>query len=544
MQVEGRNLINICQNNFNTNPFSLEEMEIVLSKTKSDKQPGPDGLMMELFKWMDTGNREHILSILNKWWEVASAPGELFLARVVSIYKKGNTDDPANYRPISLLNSMYKVYMSLIRNRLQQTLEENLCPTQYGFRPSRSTAHAIYLTRRLQDISEQQGSNLVITLLDWEKAFDRLQHDKLSIALYRLGLPQHLINTIENGFAHAKFYVEDEYSKSGIKTQSAGIRQGCPLSPYLFVLVMSVIDNDVSSNLSLRTINARHSGIDFDRIYYADDTLLVTTNTRAAHDILHQIELISIQFGLQLNRDKCAFIAMNGDNQIRFRDGTKLNKVYEATYLGHQLTQNMHVRHEINHKMQQTLVTWYKLQPLWKAAGCSKKWKLEVYDAIIKNKLLYGLETVHLTMAMQKKVNAFQLRGFRKILGLQTTYVNRANTNEVVMRKANEEINKNRSGNKRVLKLFSDLVLERRGRLAGHIIRAPPEDPLRQVSYQPNSADSYTVGKRRVGGPRQQWLFHSNKYIWENVLGHTFNPYISSQHQNNEIFRTANDRQF
>ena len=138
----------------------------------------------------------------------------------------------------------------------------------------------------------------------------------------------------------------------------------------------------------------------------------------------------------------------------------------------------------------------------------------------------------------------FNSEDSEKILGLQTMYVNRANTNEVVMRKANEETNKNRSGNQRVLKLFSDLVLERRGRLAGHIIRAPPEDPLRQVSYQPNSADSYAVGKRRVGGPRQQWLFHSSKYIWENVLGHTFNPYISSQHQNNEIFRSATVRQF
>ena len=113
-------------------------------------------------------------------------------------------------------------------------------------------------------------------------------------------------------------------------------------------------------------------------------------------------------------------------------------KVNEATHLGRQLAQNMHVRHEINCKMQETVVTWNKLEPLWKAAGRSKKWKLEIYDAIIKNKLLYGLETLRLTMAMQRKVNALQLRGFRKILGLQTTQVDRANTSEVVMRKANE----------------------------------------------------------------------------------------------------------
>ena len=59
----------------------------------------------------------------------------------------------------------------MIRNRMQDILEGHLCDTQYGFRPSRSTSHAIYLTRRLQlqDISEQKGTNMIITFLDWEK---------------------------------------------------------------------------------------------------------------------------------------------------------------------------------------------------------------------------------------------------------------------------------------------------------------------------------------------------------------------------------------
>ena len=95
---------------------------------------------MELFKRMHIGNREHILRILNKWWEAASAPEELSSARAVSFYMKGNTDDPANYRPIFLSNSMHKVCMSVIRTDCNKH-----CPMQYGFRQSPRIAHDIDL---------------------------------------------------------------------------------------------------------------------------------------------------------------------------------------------------------------------------------------------------------------------------------------------------------------------------------------------------------------------------------------------------------------
>ena len=154
----------------------------------------------------------------------------------------------------------------------------------------------------------------------------------------------------------------------------------------------------------------------------------------------------------------------------------------------------MDIRHEINHKMHQTLKLWFKLNAFWKSVNYPKHWKLHVYDAIIKNKLLYGLETVHLTQAMQKKVDAFQLRGLRKILGMDTTYANRANTNARVIEKANAEISRLNK-----IKPFSELLMEKRAKLPGHIMRTPQQDPLRQVSYQPDSAQLFHIGKRRVG---------------------------------------------
>ena len=201
---------------------------------------------------------------------------------------------------------------------------------------------------------------------------------------------------------------------------------------------------------------------------------------------------------------------MNGNNVVKFPEGQKLNRVEETTYLGHQITQEIDVKHEIQHKMHQTLKTWFNLDTFWKTTVCSIRWKLQVYDAIIRNKLLYGLETVHLTQTQQKKVNAFQLRGIRKILGLSTTFVNRSNRNEYVLQRANEEIG-HTPGTPSKIKSFSELLKDRRMKFAGHILRSNNSDPLRRVSFEPNSAVSYNVGKRRAGGPRQQWLLYTNR---------------------------------
>ena len=402
------------QDAFNTDEFNMAEYNAALKSTKNNKQGGPDGIVMELFKWMDTTNRATILQVINQWWTKKSAPDDIFLARVVSIYKKGDSDLPENYRPISLLNSIYKLYMIMIRRRMQDILEQHLCETQYGFRPSRSTSQAIFITRRLQDISEQQGSNMIMVFLDREKAFDRVQHNRLLIALDRIGVHKKFIDVLQDCYSKASFLVEDEYGFSNQKKQTAGIRQGCPLSPYLFVLLMSVIDSDVSFKLQRAHRYRSNNILPIQRVYYADDTILIATNTTAANRTLMEVENVSLQYGLRLNRNKCCYISMNGNNVVKFPDGQVLNRVGEATYLGHQITEGMDVRHEIQHKMVQTLKTWYKLTPFWTTVVCSKKWRLQVYDAIIRNKLLYGLETVHLTQSLQKKVNAFQLRGLRK----------------------------------------------------------------------------------------------------------------------------------
>jgi retron-type reverse transcriptase len=81
------------------------------------------------------------------------------------------------------------LYASIIQKRLATYIDPMISRTQFGFRQSRSTTHALYVARRLQDISEQSGDTAILTLLDWEKAFDRVAHPRMIEALERMNIP-------------------------------------------------------------------------------------------------------------------------------------------------------------------------------------------------------------------------------------------------------------------------------------------------------------------------------------------------------------------
>ena len=142
-----------------------------------------------------------------------------------------------------------------------------------------------------------------------------------------------------------------------------------------------------------------------------------------------------------------------------------------------------------------------KLNEFWFRSRCPQRFKLTVFDAVIRSKLVYGLDVVHLPKAVCNKLDSFQLKGLRKILRLDTTFINRANTNKRVFELANSIKNPEGRLNKDI-RSFSSYVQSKQQAHVKHLVRAPNSDPIRQATLEPSTACPFIISNRRSGRPR------------------------------------------
>ena len=117
-----------------TEQTTMEELQNAVRQLKQHKSGGPDKLTVELSKSMETTTLTPVLTLLQEWWRTEKIDHEALRSRVVHIYKKGDTSDLANYQPISLLNTIYKIYAVIVHRRIAGGIEPWLHSTQYGFR--------------------------------------------------------------------------------------------------------------------------------------------------------------------------------------------------------------------------------------------------------------------------------------------------------------------------------------------------------------------------------------------------------------------------
>ena len=179
-------------------PFTMEELNLVLRKLGTRKAPGPDKLPAELLKNSPDILKLFLLSHFNECFETASAPSSWLVSEVVMLVKDSKKDTRSldNYRPISLTNTVYKVYASMLRGRLVHHFDADIRDRQFGFRPNLSTTQPIHVTRQIIEAHERQSEPLHALFLDWSKAFDSVTFNAIEKSLHDMGVPSQFIQAI------------------------------------------------------------------------------------------------------------------------------------------------------------------------------------------------------------------------------------------------------------------------------------------------------------------------------------------------------------
>ena len=320
-----------------------------------------------------------------------------------------------------------------------------------------------------------------------------------------------MIAAIQSLYTSPTFAVKIGSEQSEWSPQDRGIRQGCPLSPYLFLIVMTVLFRDVHDELNLT--RGTLDPLTYTELLYADDTVLITNNANAMNRMLKKIEEHAAYFGLKFNKNKCVCLRVNSNVSPQFANGEKVNIESSTIYLGANINDGDDPKLDVNTRMGSCFATLNRLHFFWKKSSCLVRFKLNVFDAVIRSKLVYGLEAVNLTPSLVTELNAFQFKGLRWILTIDHTYVNRDNTTVKILQAANDARNPQKLPNKNI-RPFGEYVQCKQESFLKHTVRAPNDDPLREALLRYNSPVPLEPVNRRVGRPKTSWAENVYERIW------------------------------
>ena len=204
------------------------------------------------------------------------------------------------------------------------------------------------------------------------------------------------------------------------------------------------------------------------------------------------LELIinhSDTYNLKLNRAKCQLLVTNDQgSQVLFPDGTETTKHPNIKYLGATFSATLNVGMIVRQKLTETTATMRLLAPLWANQQISTAWKLVVFNAVVRSRIFYTLETLELTQSQQRILDTLYFRGLRRILRKRATLIDRTWTHEILLHLANTLKAQVALDTPKHLSFGTYYRLKRR-KLVARFLRAPISNSCRRAILTPENAD-------------------------------------------------------
>ena len=203
---------------------------------------------------------------------------------------------------------------------------------------------------------------------------------------------------------------------------------------------------------------------------------------------------------MELHWKKFQVIAIQCDAKIATPDGTNIEEKPSMEYLGTVLHADGSNDHELNRRIGMAKADFLKLSKVWSHSSCTWPKKVRIFSALIESKLLYSLACMCLTVAQVRRLDGFQNRCLRKVLGIKPSFISRVSNADVLTKAQHPS---------------ASLILQKRQlQLFGKVLRSPEAHPLHSISFVPGlfwkpRTDQYV---RRKGRPNREWVPDVTKF--------------------------------
>jgi len=281
-----------------------DELKEALNSFQKDKSPGPDGWTIEFFQELYDFLGNDILRVVEDSRQSGRIPASMNSTFIALIPKTDNPTSLDEFRPISLCNCIYKIISKIIARRIKGILSSNISMEQFGFLKGRQIHEAIGVAQEGLHSMKKAKIKGAALKIDLSKAYDKVSWLFLRLILTHLGFHINVIRWIMSCITTVSFSVLINGSASPFFHSERGIRQGCPLSPLLFLLVAEGLSRAIAEakrNGSFNGIRISQS-LCITHLLFVDDVLIFCSGSRKDAETLKEIlNLFSKATGMEVN---------------------------------------------------------------------------------------------------------------------------------------------------------------------------------------------------------------------------------------------------
>jgi hypothetical protein len=294
-----------------TLPVTSTEVLSILKGFKASKSHGPDGWTVEFFLAFFDILGDELVEMVEESRKKGRVSGALNATFLALIPKSENPRNFGDYRPISLCNLMYKIITKIIANIIKSSLSCGISKEQFGFLEGRQITDAIGIVQEALHSIKVKNIKAMVLKLDMIKAYDRVDWGFLRLVLLQVGMSLEATDWIMGCVTSANFVVLINGKPTKFFKSTRGLRQGCPLSPLLFLLVVEGLSRAIKEQVRDKNLEGIHvaRGIYITHLMFVDDIILFGNDNFVEWNLYKDLlELFSKATGMAFSPHKSMFL--------------------------------------------------------------------------------------------------------------------------------------------------------------------------------------------------------------------------------------------